>query len=94
MDLDEDMEWDSKIMYMAFGIVGGLIVFFSICCSCCNRHRRLSKSATSIHSTNSNHSDQCAQSNDDAGNVFKKIVLHLMATGSSNLTIKREISLV
>lgn len=65
----DNMEWDDwdtqEILYIAFGIVGGLIVFFSICCACCNRRRQQRKSAISSHTTHSNHFDNCAQSNDD-----------------------------
>lgn len=65
IDLDE---WDSdEIIYMAFGIFGGLIVFFSIFCACCNR-RRQRKSVDSIQSNQSNRSNQC--NDNDNGNVF------------------------
>lgn len=69
MDLDD---WDmQEIMYIAFGLFGGLIVFFSICCACCNRRRRRqSKTVISIHSNHSNQSSRRGQSNDEDGNVF------------------------
>ncbi len=65
-DWDAD-EWDTQaIMYMAFGIFGGLIVFFSICCACCNR-RRKSQSKLNVPldaNTHSNTVDHPTQSND------------------------------
>ncbi|XP_037046456.1 uncharacterized protein LOC119081546 isoform X1 [Bradysia coprophila] len=67
MGLDMELDdWDAQeVMYIAFGIFGGLIVFFSICCACCNRRRQQRKSAISVHSqvhaTHATHIDQCIE---------------------------------
>lgn len=70
MDVGMDMDWNSQeIMYLAFGIFGGIIVFFSICCACCNRKRQQTKAVISIHSNRSSRSNRRVELTDN-GNVY------------------------
>lgn len=74
MGLDMDLDdWDTQeVLYIAFGVFGGLILFFSICCACYNRRRQQRKSVISAQSAQSNRFEQCTevQPSVDDGNVF------------------------
>lgn len=83
IDMDMDMDWNSQeIMYLAFGIFGGIIVFFSICCACCNRKRRQTKAVISIQSNRSSRStvpNRRVASTDD-GNVHMPRQIHTITS--------------